>query len=406
MKWPTRYAAVAVRDRFRPVADGAVAVVLAVTTAAQDGRSANFAYADPTPPLWLAVPLGLLTGAAAWQRRRRPELFLLCALVSFVALSSWVAVMVAQYTLAERTASWRKAAPATLAALAVVAVPVWRMGGPDAAAPISLGICLLPALLGLYVGAHRALLAELRERAERAEREQHQRVTQARSDERAQIARDMHDVVTHRVSLIVLHATALEAARGESALTLGRQIGTIGREALTELRSLVEVLRSDTDIPLAPQPGLAELDDLVAESRRTGIPVTLTMTDGTGAGSGPPALPALVEHAVYRVVQEALTNVHKHAGDAETRIEVRHTPRLLRLSVTNGRGTADGATDLPSGGHGLLGIAERIRLLGGELTARPTPDNGFEIRAEVPLDDTPHAAAHRSESSPTTESAR
>ncbi|MET9966014.1 histidine kinase [Streptomyces sp. NPDC006356] len=405
MRWPTRYAAAA-RERVRPVADGAVAVALAVTTALQDGRSANFAYLDPAPSLWLAVPLGLLTGGAAWQRRRRPELFLLCALVSFVALSSWVAVMVAQYTLAERTASWRKAAPATLAALAVVAVPVWRMGGADAAAPISLGICLLPTLLGLYIGAHRALLAELRERAERAEREQHQRVRQARSDERTQIARDMHDVVTHRVSLIVLHATALEAARGESALMLGRQIGTIGREALTELRSLVEVLRSDTDIPLAPQPGLAELDDLVAESRRTGIPVTLTMTDGTGSGSGPPALPALVEHAVYRVVQEALTNVHKHAGDAETRIEVRHTPRLLRLSVTNRRGTADGATDLPSGGHGLLGIAERIRLLGGELTARPTPDNGFEIRAEVPLDDTPRAAAHRSESSPRTESAR
>ncbi|WP_244224150.1 sensor histidine kinase [Streptomyces tirandamycinicus] len=408
MRWPLRCAAV--RKRARPAADVAVAVALALTTAVQDGRSANFAYADWIPPLWLAVPLGLLTGAAAWRRRRHPKLFLLCALGSYVALSSWVAVMVAQYTVAERSASWRKAAPATVAALVIVAVPVWDMGGADAAVPISLGICLLPTLLGLYVGAHRALLAELRERAERAEREQHQRVLQARSDERTRIARDMHDVVTHRVSLIVLHATALEAARGETALTLGRQIGTIGREALTELRSLVEVLRSDTEVPLAPQPGLAELDDLVGESRRTGIPVTLTMTDGTGATteSGSPAmpvLPALVEHAVYRVVQEALTNVHKHAGDAETRVEVRHTPGLLRLTVTNRRGTAEGTTDLPGGGHGLLGIAERIRLLGGRLTAQPMPGGGFGILAEIPLDGTP-PTAHTAEGPPATESAR
>jgi signal transduction histidine kinase len=399
MSWSQRCAVV--WKRARPGADVAAALALAVTTASQDGRSANFAYFDPSPSLWLAIPLGLLTGAAAWQRRRRPELFLLCALGSFVALSSWVAVMVAQYTLAERATSWRKVAAATLAALVVVAVPVWWMGGPDATAPISLGVCLLPTLLGLYIGAHRALLAQLRERAERAEREQHQRMMQARSDERAQIARDMHDVVTHRVSLIVLHATALEAARGESALTLGRQIGTIGREALSELRSLVEVLRSDTDVPLAPQPGLAELEDLVTESRRTGMPVTLTMTNG----DEPPKLPALVEHAVYRVVQEALTNVRKHAGDTETRIEVRHTPQTLRLSVTNRRGTTDRAPELPSGGHGLLGIAERIRLLGGELTARPARDGGFEVLAQVPLDETPRTTAHRTESAPTTETA-
>ncbi|MGP3977270.1 sensor histidine kinase [Streptomyces sp. 8N114] len=417
MSWSQRCAAV--RERVRPVADVAVALALAVTTASRDGRSANFAYLDPPPSLWLAVPLGLLTGAAAWQRRRRPELFLLCALVSFVALASWVVVMVAQYTLAERTTSWRKVAPTTLLALVVVAMPVWRLGGPDASAPISLGICLLPTLLGLYVGAHRALLAELRERAERAEREQRQRVLQARSDERAQIARDMHDVVTHRVSLIVLHATALEAAKGETALTLGRQIGTIGREALSELRSLVEVLRADTDVPLAPQPGLAELEDLVAESRRTGMPVTLTMTDGDGDGDldgdgngdGTPELPALVQHAVYRVVQEALTNVRKHAGDAETHIEVRNTPQMLRLSVTNRRGTTGRAPGLPGGGHGLLGIAERIRLLGGELTSRPTRDGGFEILAEVPLDEPPRGAdhrdgAHRAKTSPTTETAR
>lgn len=125
----------------------------------------------------------------------------------------------------------------------------------------------------------------------------------------------MHDVVTHRVSLMALHATALEATGVKDATVIGRRIGAIGREALGELRSLVQVLRADGDAPLAPQPGLADLADLVAES-----------------GVRPPAL---VEHAVYRVVQEALTNVHKHAGDAETRVLVRQTRDVLRLSVTN-----------------------------------------------------------------------
>jgi signal transduction histidine kinase len=387
-----RYAA-AIR-RCRPVIQALVAVALAVSTATQDGGSASFSYLDHPggqAPLWLAAPLGLLVGAAAWHRRRRPELFLLSALAAFVALSAWIAVMLAQYTLAERTASWRKVAAATAAVLAVVIVPVWRLGGLDASAPVGLVVGVVPALIGLYAGTRRELLAGLRERAERAEREQHQRVMRARSDERAQIARDMHDVVTHRVSLIVLHATALEAAKGEHALTLGRQIGAIGREALTELRSLVEVLRTDGEAPTAPQPGLADLAELVAASRRAGMPVTLEMADGTGAAPpAQPALPALIEHAVYRVVQEALTNVRKHAGHAPTHVRIQHTPRLLRLTVANGHGTTGRdhglPSGLPSGGHGLLGIAERIRLLGGTLEAGPTPEGGFEISAEVPLE--------------------
>jgi signal transduction histidine kinase len=384
MRSGIRYAAV--WERRRPVIDAALSLAVAVSTASQDGHSATYAYFGTQPSPWLAVPLGLLVGAAAWRRRPRPELFLLTALAVFVVLSTWIAVMLAQYTLAERTTSWRRTSAATLAALAVVAIPIWQLGGPDATGPLSLGICVAPALLGLYIGTRRELLARLRERAERAEREQHQRVLQARSDERAQIARDMHDVVTHRVSLIVLHATALEVAKGDNACTIGRQIGTIGREALTELRSLVEVLRADAAAPLAPQPGLADLENLVAESRSAGMPVALELVDESGAEApAPPPLPALIDHAVYRVVQEALTNVHKHAGDAETRIRIRHTPRLLRLSVANGRSAVPDGPGLPSGGHGLLGIGERIRLVGGELDARPTPDGGFEITAEIPL---------------------
>ena len=155
----------------------------------------------------------------------------------------------------------------------------------------------------------------MRERAERIEREQHQRIARARSDERAKIARDMHDVVTHRVALMVLQTTALEASKGEDAVAIGKQIGAIGREALAELRALVEVLRNDGDAPLAPQPGLAELDALIEESRRLGAPVTLEVEHQTGE-----RLPLLVEHTTYRIVQESLTNVHKHAPGARTRV--------------------------------------------------------------------------------------
>ncbi|TDC52706.1 histidine kinase [Actinomadura sp. KC345] len=366
------------------VLDAVLAIAVAAGTASGDlgiARSVGdrgIASLGWDPPLWYAVALGLLVGAAVWYRRGRPEALVAVSLVAWVTLSAFVAVVLGLYSLAVCTRSRPRVAIAAPAAAVVVGVPVWRLGGPDAAIPLTTAVCVAPALLGLYTGARRELIAGIRERAERAEREQHERVLRARSDERARIAQDMHDVVTHRVSLMVLHATALEASEGRDAPAIGKRIGTIGREALTELRSLVEVLHGDGGAPLAPQPGLADLADLVAESRRTGMPVTLTMVEESGS-----APPALVGHAVYRVVQEALTNIHKHAGNAESTVEVRRTRRSLRLSVTNRRGVPD--PGLPSGGHGLLGIAERIRLLGGELTAAPTPDGGYRVTAEVPL---------------------
>jgi len=179
---------------------------------------------------------------------------------------------------------------------------------------------------------------------------------------------------------MVLQTTALEASKGEDAVAIGKQIGTIGREALAELRALVEVLRNDGDAPLAPQPGLAELDALIEESRRLGAPVTLEVEHQTGE-----RLPLLVEHTTYRIVQESLTNVHKHAPGARTRVRIQQMPRLLRLSVSNGRGRPVNDASLVAGGYGLLGLAERVRLVGGELTAGPTPDGGFELVAELPL---------------------
>ncbi len=365
------------RDR---MIDGVVAVGCGVATATPATQSGIFTYVDWQPPLWFSIPVAVLLGASAWWRRRWPAQFAFGALAGWVALSAYVAILVAQYTVAERSRSWRITSVSTLLTVVVVGLPIWLTGGADAAAPLSVVVCVAPALLRLYVGTRRELIIKTRERAERAEREQDLRVMRARSEERAQIARDMHDVVTHRVSLMVLHATALEAAEGRNATTLARQIGTIGREALDELRSLVEVLRTDGEAPLAPQPGLADLADLADQSRDLGVPITLEMVIDTGTRPS-----ALVEHAVYRVVQEALTNVRKHAGDAVTHVQVRQDPDCLRLTVVNSAGKGAGGRHLPGGGHGLLGIAERVRLVGGELTTQSTLDGGFELTAVLPL---------------------
>ncbi|AIG78504.1 MULTISPECIES: sensor histidine kinase [Amycolatopsis] len=361
------------------VADGVLAVCCALTTTPFAVSGLIYGYFRWQPPLWFWLPAAILVGGAAWFRRRHQWWFAVIALTGWVALSGIFAVVLAQYTVAERTRSWRLTAVGTFVTLVVVGVPIWRLGGFDASLPQCVAVCVAPALLGLYVGTRRELIAEMRERVEQAEQDRDLRVQQARSDERAQIARDMHDVVTHRVSLIVLHATALEATRGRDVTTVAARIGTIGRAALDELRSLVSVLRADSAVPLTPQPGLADLADLVDQTRALGVPVVLDVNSGVPA-------PALVQQAVYRVVQEALTNVRKYAGDAVTQVRVRRETDLIRLVVLNEAGTEiERQGGLPGGGHGLLGIAERIRLLGGELTAGPTAGGGFLVEAVVPV---------------------
>ncbi|WP_233621473.1 sensor histidine kinase [Amycolatopsis sp. WAC 04182] len=361
------------------VIDGVLAVGCGAATTPFAAAGLIYGYFRWHPPLWFWLPAVVVVAAAAWFRRDHPWLFAGVALAGWVALSGIFAVVLAQYTVAERTRSWRLTAVSTLGTLIVVGLPIWRLGGWDASLPQGIAVCVAPALLGLYVGTRRELISEMRERVEQAEEERDLRVRQARSDERAQIARDMHDVVTHRVSLMVLHATALEATNGRDATEVAGRIGTIGRAALDELRSVVSVLRASSAAPLAPQPGLADLVDLVDQTRALGVPVVLEVDTGAPA-------PALVQHAVYRVVQEALTNVRKHAGNPETQVRVLRETGLLRLTVLNRAGVASERGDgLPGGGHGLLGIAERIRLVGGELTAEHTFDGGFLVEAVVPL---------------------
>jgi signal transduction histidine kinase len=372
--------------RRRTVADTALALVVAVLTVT--GEFGTNDFFGPTlvgldhrfPPLWLGVPLAVGVGLLTRCRRRVALLLLAGSLLANAVVSAHAAVAVALYTLAERTTAWPRVAAGTLASTVLVGIPIWRHAGADGAIPISTAVCVAPALLGMYVGTRHELVERVREWAQRIAHDQQQRVTNARNDERAQIARDMHDVVTHRVSLIVLQATALEAGTGRDPVAIGKQIATTGREALAELRSLVEVLRNDNDAPLTPQPGLAELAVLIEESRRIGIPVTLDVADPAAE-----PLPLLVDHAAYRFVRESLTNVHKHAPGARTHIRVERTPHLLRLSVRNARARPVTNAPLPAGGHGLLGLAERVRLVGGEFTAGPTAEGGFEVTAEVPI---------------------
>ncbi len=367
------------RDR---TVDVLLAVVCAISTAGPAMDSTLFGgspYLPWHPPPPVTVALGVLIGVVAMTRRRRPLLLVAAALVAWVIAAAYPAVVVGQYGLGAHERSRRAVAAVTAVVTVAVAVP-FRRQGLDSIIPLSVAVCLAPSLLGLWAAARRDLLAGLRERADRAEREQHLLAERARADERARIAHDMHDVVAHRVSLMVLHATAIEVAADAERPVLARRIRAIGRDALEELRALVGVLRAgEPGAPLAPQPTLADLPGLAEQSRAAGTPVTVE------SAGRPRGLPSMVEQAGYRVVQEALTNVHKHAGAAATVVQVRYGTDTLRVTVHNAPPGHAVAAALPAGGHGLAGLRERVHLVGGRLTTGATRDGGFEVTATIPV---------------------
>jgi len=242
-------------------------------------------------------------------------------------------------------------------------------------------LVLLPGAVGIYVRTRAQLLAALRERAERAEAEQELLARDAVLTERTRIAREMHDAVGHRVSLMVLQAGAIEMAAGDQdrVATLAGQVQTAGRQALDELRQMVGVLRAGDaeDAPLVPQPGIDALPRLVDESRQAGMAVLLT-----GLPDGATWVDPAVSRAAYRIVQEALTNAGKHAPGSSVTVAVERPTEHLVVRVTNGPGHA--AEPAPGGGYGLVGLAERVRTLGGRLTAEPRLDGGFLVEAVLP----------------------
>ena len=232
---------------------------------------------------------------------------------------------------------------------------------------------------------HRAhLTAELHEAAERAEEEREARAARAAADERRRIAREMHDVVAHSVSVMVVQAGGARRILErdpERAAEAARLIESTGRGALLEMRRLLGVLATaEEPVAMAPQPTLDEIGPLVTRAREAGLPVELHVEGERRA------LPAGAEAAVFRVVQEALTNALKHARSAPTEVLLRWSPDALEVVVADRGGSATAAPSLPSGGHGIVGMRERVRIYGGSLSALPRPDGGFVVRARLPLD--------------------
>jgi signal transduction histidine kinase len=262
---------------------------------------------------------------------------------------------------------------------------LWR---PIGSLPVTWWLVLVVVAEAALVGwgqlsqARHALLDSLRERARRAEADQAERAEQARAAERARIAREMHDVLAHRLSLLATYAGALEYRPDAPPQQLARAAGVVrasAHQALDELREVITVLRDD-ELPDGkhPQPGLADLGRLMAESRDAGTPV-----DVVERMVRPEDLPGAVGRTVYRVVQEGLTNARKHAPGQPVRVLLDGRPGdQLLMELTNSLGPAD--SRLGGSGAGLVGLTERVRLAGGELDHAVSADGEFRLRARLP----------------------
>ncbi|MGY1837354.1 sensor histidine kinase [Blastococcus sp. SYSU DS0510] len=327
----------------------------------------------------VGVVLGLLL---LFLRRRAPVVpFALGAALSAIDIST--GLLVSAYAVARYVASWRTRAVAGAVGV-VLALQPWEhatrsewIGGIGTAALL----VVLPGALGVWQRTRAELLAALRDRAERAEAERELLAREAVVGERTRIAREMHDAVGHRVSLMVLQAGAIEMAARDAdrVAQLAGHVQAAGRRALEELRQMVGVLRAgdlDEAAPLGPQPGLEDLPRLVDSAREAGMHVQLALD---GHATVEPA----VGRAAYRIAQEALTNAGKHAPGAPVTVSVDRTADALAVRVVNGP-----PEHVPAGtsgeGYGLVGLGERVRTLGGRLTAEPRMDGGFCVEAVLP----------------------
>ncbi|MFE9030266.1 sensor histidine kinase [Streptomyces iakyrus] len=383
---------------------------------------------DAGIPVAAGVVFGLLAGSVLVVRRRWPIAVVLVSIAITPAEMGFLMGVVGLYTLA--AAELPRRIIASLAGMSLVGTLIvtfvktrqdmsrgdldigdWFV--PFAAITMSLGFTAPPVLLGLYVGARRRLMESLRERADSLERElqllaerAEERAEWARSEERTRIAREMHDVVAHRVSLMVVHAAALQAVARkdpEKAVKNAALVGDMGRQALTELREMLGVLRSGGEgrresaasVPLVAVgvaaaaaasraaddegPCLAEIEELVGQSAAAGMVVALSV-EGDVRSYAP-----LVEQTAYRVVQEALTNVHKHAAGAKTYVRLAHRVSEIAMQVENEPPEeAASSARLPSGGNGLVGMKERVSALGGVFVSGPTDAGGFRVSAVIP----------------------
>jgi signal transduction histidine kinase len=345
--------------------------------------------------VWLVIPeeaatysiwLSAVAVAAMVMRRHVPFLAVLVTVPGYLTGWSQLAAMIALGSLAKkhRLLSWRMVVGSILVFICgYVRWPLsdfvslsWQEHLLNVIwAVIATG---MPVAIGLLISARQELSARIRELASIRERERRLLAETVRAAERAELAREMHDVVSHQVTLIAMQAGALQVSSSDGATAdAARTIRELSTRTLEELRNLVGVLRSGDGVEDS-QPGLDELGDLVANFRDEAVPVALDVT------AEPSCLPRPVSHAVYRTVQEALTNVRKHAAGARASVRVLAQQDTLVVEVRNGRARARKPA-LPSGGHGLIGLKERAGLLGGTFSAGPTAEGGFRVSATYPL---------------------
>ena len=323
-------------------------------------------------PVWLRALLPVLVGGPLALRRRAP-LVMWVAIWAAIALQYGItghppeglelfAPFAAAYSLGAVVSLRRSALCLAVSAVMIIAV---RSG-------LSVIPLVAAWLVGVFVYARASLMARNAALQQRAE--------QAAAAERTRIARELHDIVAHHLSVIVLQAAGARASGGAAESTL-EKIENSGRQALAETRLLLGVLRDPgEETGLAPQPGIDELDALAESVRAAGVQVNLVVSGDHVA------VPAAMDVSVYRIVQEALTNVLKHAGHACADVTVGCADDVVTIDITDD-GSRPSANPTPGGGHGLAGMGERVAIFRGEFRAGPRPSGGFAVQVRLPLRD-------------------
>jgi signal transduction histidine kinase len=378
-------------DGRRSVRDWAVDVLMYIVAAAISGLVLVTTWDDHgSAALVVDFVIGAATYVALWWRRSHPvAVGVATGIASIVSAVASGPALLALFNAALRADRRAVLAIAGLALISTATFPLVYPGDDDYTTQIVLGVLITAVVVGwgLFVRVQRELVLSLRERAARLEAEQRLRVEQAREAERLRIAREMHDVLAHRVSLLSLHAGALEFHRDASAEEVAEAAAVIrasAHAALEELREVIGVLREGTPAaaPEPPQPTLAEVPALVEDSRRAGMRVRTRIDVPDDA-----TLPTALGRATYRIVQEGLTNARKHAPGAA--VDVTITARAgteLVVEVVSRRavGVVAAGPAIPGAGTGLVGLAERVALAGGRLEHGPDGAGDFVLRATLP----------------------
>src|SRR5712692_1697036 len=361
-------------------------------------REVRFPLGSPTGmaiPFLVGIALLLFQVLPLLWRRSHPSLVLLLVAGAFAARVSLgfnpgiagFGLLVAMYSVAAYEVGARRLVFLVVAGLGFVAgfVVFGVTGNPRSFAITVPSLFFVAAwLIGDYLSTRRAYVAQLEERAARLERERDQDRRLAADEERTRIARELHDVVAHDVSVIAIQAgaaRAVQASKPEAAAQALGLIETTARETLIELNRLLGVLRGGNGATpdRSPQPGIAQLAGLVEELRAAGLEV-----DARVEGKPEPLPPAL-DLSAYRILQEATTNVLKHARARHVDIRVRYTHRVLALEIRDD-GAGDGGDPASSSGHGLIGMRERVALFGGKLHTGRNRAGGFSVHARLPIE--------------------